>query len=759
MRRRDETNSSFASNSGIAESRRRERLKMSPPAVGKGRKGKKRGRIEIIPENAEYEEHLPSIGDETPSDDTGEQEEISERKKKKANTTSIPDASSKQKSEQTEVNVNPYAPKERKKTSASWKYLDTFVENGQKYARCKLCKTVMKRNRTASTTQLNRHVNKCKVEHGITRQTQLKFTKDGNTSEVKLEPFVYDHAEMRKTVAHYILINELPFMHVESFMFNEVMKKATPLWQKISGATVKADCMATYESEKNKLKEVFKSVKKINITTDMWTSSNQKLGYMVVTSHWIDAEWKLNMRVLNFCNVPPPHSGYVIAEALSRCLNEWGIDEKIGTIVVDNAKANDVALRNLKDTFSIRNPLPVEGKLFHARCCAHVLNLCVQDGLRPIEPIVDRIRDGVKYVAASEGRRNKFAEISTQLHLKSRKLILDVSTRWNSTYNMLQCAIGFKQVFKQYGASDVGFQNYVPEKEDWEKVEWVCSILGAFNEVTKIVSGTHYPTSNLFLSEIKMVKHILDKRATDPNLHIREMTEAMKEKFDKYWGESNLVMSIGAVLDPRFKMKLPTFCFPTLYPKEGESDRNLTYLSNVLNDLYQEYVNEDKVSKKKEIGQTSGISSCDYDFVMDTSETPQGLNDYESFIRDSGAIQEPLKSELDDYLGEKIVFSSSKSFDVLSWWKGNAAKYPILSNMARDILSIPMNTVASESTFSAGGRVIEPHRSCLKPQTVEMLLCGADWARELYGLKKTNHINQDTSKDIEIDLYSSTVTS
>lgn len=34
--------------------------------------------------------------------------------------------------------------------------------------------------------------------------------------------------------------------------------------------------------------------------------------------------------------------------------------------------------------------------------------------------------------------------------------------------------------------------------------------------------------------------------------------------------------------------------------------------------------------------------------------------------------------------------------------------------MARDMLVVPMSTVASEATFSVGGRVIEPHRSSLK---------------------------------------------
>ncbi|KAK1386623.1 hypothetical protein POM88_014801 [Heracleum sosnowskyi] len=247
---------------------------MSSGPAGKGKKGKKLSRVEIIPENAEYEEHLRSLGDETPSDDTGEQEEISTRKRKRDDTIRIPDASSKDKSEQTKVTANPYAKKQRKKKSRSWQYLDEFEVNGEKWVRCKLCQTEIKRDKTCSTTQLNRHVDKCKVTHGVTRQTQLQFQKSRNASEVTLETFKYDHAEMRKTVAHYILINELPFMHVESFMFNEVMRKATPLWQKISRTTVKADCVTTYEIEKKKLKEVFKSVKKLNITTDMWTSSN-----------------------------------------------------------------------------------------------------------------------------------------------------------------------------------------------------------------------------------------------------------------------------------------------------------------------------------------------------------------------------------------------------------------------------------------------------------------------------------------------------
>lgn len=386
---------------------------------------------------------------------------------------------------------------------------------------------------------------------------------------------------MRKIISHYILVNELPFRHVESFMFDMVMRTATPYWQKISRQAVKKDCVSTFEIERDKLRENFKSIRKINITTDMWTSSHQKLGYMVVTGHWIDSNWKLNMRVLNFCNVPPPHSGLVISEALFKCLSEWGIIDKIGTLTVDNAAANDVALRYLKQTFSLRKKLSIDGKMFHARCCAHILNLCVQDGLEPTKEIVDRIRDGVKYVAASEGRRIKFSEICMSLGLKCKKLILDVSTRWNSTFNMLSCAIEFKDAFLMYSTSDMGFKEYVPSEGDWERVEGVCSFLEVFSDVTKVVSGSEYSTSNLFLSEIRRVKQIIDKRALDRNLHIREMARKMELKFEKYWGETNLVMSIGAIMDPRFKLILPMFCFPTLYPIASDSENNLTYLGSV----------------------------------------------------------------------------------------------------------------------------------------------------------------------------------
>ena len=84
------------------------------------------------------------------------------------------------------------------------------------------------------------------------------------------------------------------------------------------------------------------------------------------------------------------------------------------------------------------------------------------------------------------------------------------------------------------------------------------------------------------------------------------------------------------------------------------------------------------------------------------------------------------KSELEVYLDEPRV-QGSVELDVLEFWKGNQFRYPELSCMARDILSIPISTVASESAFSVGGQVFDQYRSSLKPAVVEALVCTRDW--------------------------------
>lgn len=52
---------------------------------------------------------------------------------------------------------------------------------------------------------------------------------------------------------------------------------------------------------------------------------------------------------------------------------------------------------------------------------------------------------------------------------------------------------------------------------------------------------------------------------------------------------------------------------------------------------------------------------------------------------------------------------------------------PILSQVARDIMAIQVSTVASESAFSVGRRVIDPYRNRLDTEMVQAPTCTKDW--------------------------------
>ena len=87
-----------------------------------------------------------------------------------------------------------------------------------------------------------------------------------------------------------------------------------------------------------------------------------------------------------------------------------------------------------------------------------------------------------------------------------------------------------------------------------------------------------------------------------------------------------------------------------------------------------------------------------------------------------------LKLELEKYLDEDTE-EDCENFDILGWWKFNCSRFPITGKIARDVLAVPVSTVASESAFSTSGRVLDVFRSSLAPTTVQSLVCSQDWLR------------------------------
>jgi hypothetical protein len=76
---------------------------------------------------------------------------------------------------------------------------------------------------------------------------------------------------------------------------------------------------------------------------------------------------------------------------------EWGI-RNIFTITVDNVIANDTALEYVKRRTYSEEGTILESQFMHMRCCAHILNLIVIEGLKEVDDSLVRVRSAVKYV-------------------------------------------------------------------------------------------------------------------------------------------------------------------------------------------------------------------------------------------------------------------------------------------------------------------------------------------------------------------------
>ncbi|XP_050262612.1 zinc finger BED domain-containing protein RICESLEEPER 2-like [Quercus robur] len=557
----------------------------------------------------------------------------------------------------------------------------------------------------------------------------------------QLVPTAFNVEASRKALAEMVIIDELPFRFVEGYGFQ---RYATTLQPKLrirdipSRQTIARDVISIYGIEREKLRGALKG-RRVCLTTDTWTSI-ENLCYMSLTSHFIDDDWKLHKRILNFCQVDD-HKGETIGRKIELCLREWGING-IFTLTVDNASSNGATIKFLENVTKDWEGTVLEHEFLHMRCCAHILNLIVGDGMREIDASIAKVREAVRYVKSSPNRNQTFVGFVERLGIESKSLLcLDVPTRWNSTYLMLETAQKFEKVFIRMDFEDDSYSSYFMNKEnsggmgspssiDFQNCRIFVGFLKLFYNATKKFSGSLYVTANTFFDEMFVIQENISNLSKSQNHLLKNMATKMESKFDKYWGKGdkmNNLLYVAVILDPRKKLRFLKFCFSEIYGNEV-ADVMVELVRGALVKLYDFYSRVDssnvQVASERERTHIEGESiGCSDPYVMVNSR-------FERFLEAEQSIG--CSNEIDKYLAKNCESRRGDvKFEILGWWKANSDRYQVLSKLARDVLAVPVSTVASESAFSTGGRILDPFRSSLSPLMVQNLVCAQDWLQAL----------------------------
>ncbi|KAL3536597.1 hypothetical protein ACH5RR_005058 [Cinchona calisaya] len=222
------------------------------------------------------------------------------------------------------------------------------------------------------------------------------------------------------------------------------------------------------------------------------------------------------------------------------------------------------------------------------RCAAHILSLTMKEGLKDLDDSIVRIKCAVKYMRSSPARAQRFKSCIEKERIDSKSdVCLDVETRWNSTYLMLESAVKFQKAFELLETADSKHVEELtpnvravrnsegemiesmtdkrdsrirglPSEFDWDYACNLLPFLKVFYDTTLRLSGSLYVTGNPYMVEIYAIGFFLIRLMAGSDENLAAMASRMKKKHDKYWAnvdKINVLLFIAVVLDPRFKLR------------------------------------------------------------------------------------------------------------------------------------------------------------------------------------------------------------
>jgi len=196
------------------------------------------------------------------------------------------------------------------------------------------------------------------------------------------------------------------------------------------------------------------------------------------------------------------------------------------------------------------------GKFDNNRCACHCLHLVVKRGeaaSTAFSSVVVKVSRKVEFFRRSPVALKSLKECQTRFSLPANKLKQQVTTRWNSTYEMIDRFIQQKQAIGDYANRNNDFENLT--RDEWDILEEGRSLLKPF-----VIASMKFSASDCSISEViptvKWLFHKVESTAVSILSEMKSELMIWLQKEDpQYFGglEQKPTYSFATFLDPRYK--------------------------------------------------------------------------------------------------------------------------------------------------------------------------------------------------------------
>ncbi|GAV06279.1 hypothetical protein RvY_16296 [Ramazzottius varieornatus] len=133
-------------------------------------------------------------------------------------------------------------------------------------------------------------------------------------------------------------------------------------------------------------------------------------------------------------------------------------------------------------------------QIIRVRCAAHVINLVCQEGVKELQDTTTVVREYAKTLGHDKAFSH-FQKIQKKQRPKREaiRVPLDVTTRWNSTYMMLNVALTFRSSLDEFSRTYRNMDEYQMNDFQWDEVEMFVSLLKPLYEATLELSRKKNP--------------------------------------------------------------------------------------------------------------------------------------------------------------------------------------------------------------------------------------------------------------------------